>query len=36
VPNKNFAVWLAKYINNNFLKLEIEKKLKKFKEDQNG
>jgi hypothetical protein len=36
VPNKNFAVWLAKYINNNFLKLEIEGKLKKFKEDQNG
>lgn len=35
VPNKHFAVWLAKYINNNFLKLEIKEKLKKFKENQN-
>lgn len=32
VPNKKFAVWLAKYINNNFLKLDLEK-LKKFKEN---
>jgi hypothetical protein len=33
VPNKQFAIWLAKYINNNFLKLEIREKLKKFKEN---
>jgi hypothetical protein len=33
VPNKNFAIWLAKYINNNFLKLELEEKIKKFKEN---
>jgi hypothetical protein len=32
VPNKKFAVWLAKYINNNLLKLDLEK-LKKFKEN---
>lgn len=30
VPNKHFAIWLASYINNNFLKLKIEEKLKKF------
>ena len=30
VPNKHFAIWLANYMNNNFLKLKIHKKLKKF------
>lgn len=33
VPNKKFAIWLAKYINSNFLKLALEEKLKKFKEN---
>jgi len=30
VPNKHFAIWLANYINDNFLKLKIKEKLKKF------
>lgn len=30
VPNKNFAVWFAKYVNKNFLTLDIEEKLKRF------